>query len=270
MALKAGRVGVAPDQVDEFGEIKSNVTSGYTKQEADAKFETQTHAASIYETKTDADTALAEKQSIRLSMPIELLSGSALTVEDALQGLNVEKFDRVEQRVLGAKNILPYPYKDSTKTTTVGVAFTVNSDGSITIDTGGSASTGTADFKLFGAWADISELLPDGEYIASIDNNDNDITLTAVYNNTTLATGADSLNVNAPDGISYLMVRVASGVILDNVTIKPMLRLASDPNDEYTLYAMTNRELTVKTQGIINAVAEAADFSSFKAAIANL
>ena len=45
MALKAGRVGVALDQVDDFGQIKSEATSGYTKQEADAKFETKTHAA---------------------------------------------------------------------------------------------------------------------------------------------------------------------------------------------------------------------------------
>lgn len=78
MALKAGRVGVAPDQVDEFGVVKSDATSGYTKQEADAKFET----------KTDAAAALAEKQPITLSVPIEMLSGSKLTVEQALNGLN--------------------------------------------------------------------------------------------------------------------------------------------------------------------------------------
>lgn len=88
MALKAGRVGVAPDQVDEFGHISSEATSGYTKQEADAKFETQTHAASTYETKSDAVSALAEKQPILLSVPIEMLSGTKLTVESALQGLN--------------------------------------------------------------------------------------------------------------------------------------------------------------------------------------
>lgn len=78
MSLKAGRVGVAPDQVDEFGKIKSEATSGYTKQEADAKFET----------KTDAATALAEKQPKTLAVPIEMLSGTKLTVESALQGLN--------------------------------------------------------------------------------------------------------------------------------------------------------------------------------------
>ena len=78
MSLKAGRVGVAPDQVDGFGKIKSEATSGYTKQEADAKFETKAAAAS----------ALAEKQPITLAVPIEMVDGSKLTVEDALQGLN--------------------------------------------------------------------------------------------------------------------------------------------------------------------------------------
>lgn len=77
MALKAGRVGVAPDQVDDFGKVKSDATSGYTKQEADIKFET----------KTAASEALALKQPKTLEVPLEMLSGSKLTVEDALQGL---------------------------------------------------------------------------------------------------------------------------------------------------------------------------------------
>ena len=86
MSLKAGRVGVAPDQVDEFGKVKSDATTGYTKQEADAKFETQVHAASTYETKADA----ADLQPKTLEVPIEMLSGTKLTVESALQGLNSE------------------------------------------------------------------------------------------------------------------------------------------------------------------------------------
>lgn len=78
MSLKAGRVGVAPDQVDDFGMIKSEATGGYTKQETDAKFET----------KTAASEALALKQPITLSVPIETLSGTKLTVEAALNAIN--------------------------------------------------------------------------------------------------------------------------------------------------------------------------------------
>lgn len=90
MALKAGRVGVSPDQVDEFGKISSDATGAYTKQEADAKFETQSHASSTYETKTEA----AALQPKTLAVPISMLDGSKLTVESALQGLNTEKISK--------------------------------------------------------------------------------------------------------------------------------------------------------------------------------
>ena len=134
------------------------------------------------------------------------------------------------------KNRLPYPYKDTTKTSTTGVTFTVNSNGSITIDTGGSATSGTADFKLWGAWASISEVLPSGNYTATINNTNSNITLTAVYNSTTLATGTDNLSISAPDGISYLMIRVASGATISNVTIYPMLRKAAITDSTYEPY----------------------------------
>ena len=53
MALKAGRVGVAKDQVDEFGNIIGGSTpeNVYTKTQCDNKFETKTHASNTYETK---------------------------------------------------------------------------------------------------------------------------------------------------------------------------------------------------------------------------
>ena len=75
MSLKAGRVGVAPDQVDEFGKIKSEATSGYTKQEADAKFST--------------------KDELRIAInDIDLLMASKLTDVYGVMGEN------------GAKNIM--------------------------------------------------------------------------------------------------------------------------------------------------------------------
>lgn len=100
MAIKAGRVGVAPNQVDEFGNINSEATSGYTKQEADTKFETQSHAASTYETQSHAASTYETKsdaatlQPKTLLVPIEMLSGTKLTVESALQGLNSDKTDK--------------------------------------------------------------------------------------------------------------------------------------------------------------------------------
>ena len=99
MAIKAGRVGVNPADVDPIsGRINSSSTEGYTKAEADDKFLaksdasstylSQLNAADTYETKTDASTALAAKQPINLSVPISMLVGSQLvsktTVESVL------------------------------------------------------------------------------------------------------------------------------------------------------------------------------------------
>lgn len=49
MALKAGRVGVAKDQVDEFGKIIGGATPAnvYTKTQCDNKFETKAHIGGL-------------------------------------------------------------------------------------------------------------------------------------------------------------------------------------------------------------------------------
>ena len=39
-------------------------------------------------------------------------------------------------------------------------------------------------------------------------------------------------------------IRVKNGVTVNNLVFKPMVRLASDPDDTYQPYAMTNRQLT--------------------------
>lgn len=53
MALKAGRVGVAKSEVDEYGHITGGGTpeNVYTKTQCDNKFETKTHASNTYESK---------------------------------------------------------------------------------------------------------------------------------------------------------------------------------------------------------------------------
>lgn len=95
MSLKAGRVGVNPADVDPInGHISPDSVNSYTKAQADAKFETQTHAASTYETKSEAETAHALLQPKTLAIPLHMLDGSKLTVETALHGLNNGKVDR--------------------------------------------------------------------------------------------------------------------------------------------------------------------------------
>lgn len=113
MALKAGRVGVNPNQVDPVdGTIKSSATEGYTKQEADAKFETQ-EAAALLQPKT-------------LAVPIKYLNGSVLgtfsTVQEALSGSYGEEGAKTNQQLTQdvVDEKIAYTFADDTITVTAG------------------------------------------------------------------------------------------------------------------------------------------------------
>lgn len=229
MALKAGRRGLNKRLVDAFGNLNGEAPSGdyYTKQQTDNKFETKTHVNNTFQKKT-------------LEVPLEMLSGSKLTVEDALQGLNTEKFTYADNGVLGAKNLLP---NNATSQTKKGITFTVNADKSVTIN-------GTST----GEWVNLNLAtynLPKGKYIINgiRGGSQNTYRLNINFTNQT------SLNLTVYDGyvafelpqddIAEVSISVRyANVTLNNVTIHPMIRLASDPDDTYVPYAMTNRELT--------------------------
>ena len=66
---------------------------------------------------------------------------------------------------------------------------------------------------------------------------------------------------------------LANGQTVNNLVFYPMLRLASDPDDTYQPYAMTNRELTEKKINIADlktVVSASSDFTDFKTRIASL
>lgn len=232
MALKAGRRGLNKRLVDAFGNFNGEVPSGeyYTKTQTDNKFETKTHVNNTFQKKT-------------LDVPIEMLSGSKLTVEDALQGLNEEKFTYADNGVLGAKNLLP---NNITSQTINGVTFTVNADGSITLN---GTATEQINVSIAGyTW--IYDLHEDTIISGSKEG-------TASTYEVLLWDDTDSVAYHSRDGVDARVpaisvyghsvsssVMVRSGAVLNNVTVYPMLRLASDPDDTYVPYAMTNKELT--------------------------
>ena len=234
MSLKAGRKGLNKRLVDAFGNFNGEAPSGeyYTKQQTDNKFETKTHVNNTFQKKT-------------LDVPIEMLSGSKLTVEDALQGLNEEKFTYADNGVLGAKNLLP---NNATSQTINGVTFTVNADGSVTAN---GTATANAVFVIHDRVTDDLNI-SSGNYIGSGITNGVSGELFmrffctrngSAYVYGDIFNGEITINVQSGDIIGCL-INIASGQTVNNFTFYPMLRLASDPDDTYVPYAMTNREIT--------------------------
>lgn len=174
------------------------------------------------------------------------------------------------QGVLGAKNLLPYT-RDSSTYTQSGVTYTRNADGSIT-------ANGNATANSFLPIAErlkypINNLKKGVEYILSGDyglGSGNGYVYVNFYNGSTRLGGVstagtgsvkfvipESLNGTVVDGIDF-GIGVLNGKTVNNFTFYPMLRLASDPDDTYQPYAMTNRELTDRIKTIVSeAVTEA-------------
>lgn len=160
-----------------------------------------------------------------------------------------------QENVLGAKNLLPYPYSETTKTSN-GVIFTDNGDGSVTIDSSDKDETLINPYmNIFGGFAYspnrlVSDLFKTpGTYIISMKNTRLQGFLTfTIENYMDVEIHEEDLTVTITDSMMNSRVAVllwCSEKRNTPITIKPMIRPAgTDPT--YVPYSMTNRELTEK------------------------
>lgn len=158
----------------------------------------------------------------------------------------------------GAKNFIPFPYNGGgVGTHTVnGINFIVNPDGSISI-----SGTATADAE-FGLAYWLEDILEDGkDYIVSAEgingslstyylsiekiNYSMEVTSTVDVINDEVQFTASAYKINC-------LLKVKSGQTISSVTIYPMIRSASDTDDTYQPYAMTNKQLTDNLSGKAN------------------
>lgn len=166
-----------------------------------------------------------------------------------------------DKGVLGTKNRLKFPYCHVSgspipvggSVENTGITYTVNSDGSITANgtsTGGSycifnRKQDWSDFDLYGKRVKLSVKPVSANVYIQLYDTDNNKTLFR----TDSVTGEvefvfpASLKNNTSWNIS---IDFPTGAEPNNATYYPMLRLASDPDDTYAPYTMTNRELTEK------------------------
>ena len=170
---------------------------------------------------------------------------------------NTELMRYTDNAVLGAKNRLP---NKATSQTVNGVTFTKNADGTITAN-----GTATSNARLGIASASaMANACADADVILSGCPSGGSEYKYQIYIRTSagyLHEYGDSIVI--PQGTSFieeLSILVSSGQTVSNIVFKPMLRLATDTDDTYVPYAMTNRELTEKVDdlhyyGILNSLA---------------
>ena len=189
------------------------------------------------------------------------LTTESQNIIDAINEVNETKVSWSEQSELGAKNFIKFPpYSNGYTYENNGIAFTVNSDGTITAN-GTNNTNNNAIFTMHSRLqsADVTNVIPNGEYIISgspIGMSQSTfyvrvgITRNGAYTNIGneyanngkfVINGDDYTNTGAY--VSEAIV-IAPGATVNNLLFKPMLRLADDTDDTYAPYAMTNRQLT--------------------------
>lgn len=173
---------------------------------------------------------------------------------------------------MGAKNLIPYPYYESSHIDH-DVTFTDNGDGTITAD--GTAS-GNA---LFGMrLATENFVFAKGKYTLSQPQGASRSTyriyidgyVNGSYSKSFITGVETSFEITESDVATYtsyaISLVVYSGTTINNITIAPMIRYASDTDSTYQPYAKTNKQLTddvaLLESGKANTDMVAADFDA--------
>ena len=187
------------------------------------------------------------KQPKELETAITVAGTSKTTVETALDGINDYVDDSVEAlaNVYGSKNLLPFPYYETTKTFR-GVTYTVNDDESVTCE-----NTATNDswfffalgihlepgtYKLNGCPAGGSA----SGYLIDVRLERSGSVIDHAYD-----TGSGTtFTVNETDLSQNVFLSVANGTNVSGLTFKPMVYDARIANPNHVPFAMTNKQLT--------------------------
>ena len=210
--------------------------------------------------KDDGSVDLTNYQPETLSLPIDTLGGTMLTVESTLNEFNTEiksidsdlddKLSYVDNGILGAKNLLPVT---STSQTVNGVVFTVNSDGSITAD-------GTASDNII--YLIHRQLISDGDESffgkeVILSGCPNGGTVTTYYLECWINSSPQVWNRDFGDGVTFTMpndnttnwnvnISIKKDTVVNNLTFYPMVRISTDTDNTYRPYTKTNYQLTKK------------------------
>lgn len=171
-----------------------------------------------------------------------------------LTGAINEKVGYKENGILGAKNLLNFPYYETSHTEN-GVEWTVYPDG--TVMANGKAVGGNSSLVIRANGQKIKSLTEGNSYILSGCPSGGSLSTYGMRIYCRDSNDTNLVNIfDTGDGVSFTLpsesgydhdygfIRVYEGATVDHLIFKPMIRLASDPDATHRPYTMTNKELT--------------------------
>ncbi len=228
------------------------------------KFYDKNNVITTIETGYDGDEKVGIIPTNIVKYEAYLFNSGLYTLTDAvfkpMLRLTTELMRYTDNAVLGAKNLLP---NNATNQTIGGVTFTKNADGTITLN---GTATETIDFNL-----NVPSIYCSSDYKVGIVGAG--CTL-RVHTTDDVWYGHEGVEDTIPQGKTIDAALVLVGAITyNNATLYPMIRLATDTDDTFAPYAMTNRELTknkINIADLKTVVSASSDFADFKTRIASL
>lgn len=180
---------------------------------------------------TDIKADIAKKADKLKSIPHTTVSGNPIAITDALADEQP-----LEMRVYGCKNLIPYPYANTTKTVN-GITFTDNGDGSITVN---GTATARATFVFS---TDLSSEIDKSKiytFSTSISATNNSYVMLSIYKDSTYVTeiGLYGSSLSKTVDLSnrdcnriQCTFFAENGATFDNYTFKPQLELGTAATD---------------------------------------
>jgi hypothetical protein len=166
-----------------------------------------------------------------------------------IAGVPAKKINGIQDTINknGAKNLLP---NNGSSETVGNITFTKNADGSVTIN-GTNNNGGLVFYKICEniAWGNtelnigITSFPTEaryGNYLFSLEG-DHSVTFVA---------GQVAFGYTVSNTTTWIAIN--DGVTVNNLTVYPMVRLASDTDNTYVPYAMTNSELTERKKASLS------------------
>ena len=194
---------------------------------------------------------------------VELEYAKTQTTAIALSGHNESLIAQELEGLYGAKNLIPYPWNETSKTLN-GVTFVDNGDGSVTVSTVAGGASAAVQLVMQTRASDKVHLKAGNYKLSGCPSGGSTTTYMLQASNTALSpqisvidlgSGAD---IQMAQGASLgVWINIAkNAVITTPITFKPMLRLATNTSNTYQPYAMSNYELTQKIRELETAIIE--------------
>ena len=154
---------------------------------------------------------------------------------------------------VGAKNLLPYPYYNTTMTES-GLTITDNGDGTVKVNGTATAVVRFRCTPTSNTWPNNPILKKGIPYILTgcaegAGNSQSAIYSITLYNSSDQVIGRDYGDgfvyiPSADEKLNSISIVIWTGAVCNNIVFKPMLRIALDSDSTYQPYAKTNKELT--------------------------